>query len=145
MQGKARLFYRYVPLLTGITLFTSAWSMQSVGQQRERMPTVIVTPVYPELARRAAVLGEVKCRILVDENGKVEKFIEVIGHSLLRDAASRVLSEWSFSPGAKGETTIQFYFHLIAPPRECSYPQARIELPNKVHIYVNSMPIQTSF
>jgi TonB family protein len=109
------------------------------------MPKVIVTPNYPELARRARVWGEVKCRILIDEHGKVEKCTEVIGHPLLRDAAKKVVSEWSFSPGMKSETTIQFRFDFVNWAQECGNTQAKIELPDKVYIYTTYVPLQTSF
>jgi TonB family protein len=57
-----------------------------------------VKPVYPELARRARVAGEVVLRITIDEEGKVGFVAVEKGHPLLTGAAVSAVKEWQYRP-----------------------------------------------
>lgn len=57
-----------------------------------------ITPVYPELARRAGVSGTVILEILVDETGCVRDITLLKGPHLLVNAAKEAVSQWLYSP-----------------------------------------------
>jgi TonB family protein len=57
-----------------------------------------VKPVYPELARRARVSGEVVLKITIDEGGKVGFVAVEKGHPLLDEAAVSAVREWRYRP-----------------------------------------------
>lgn len=55
-------------------------------------------PVYPEEAKAAGASGPVTVKIVVDEEGKVEKAEAVSGHTLLQQAAVDAAYKARFSP-----------------------------------------------
>jgi periplasmic protein TonB len=57
-----------------------------------------VTPVYPELARRARVSGTVTLMALIDEDGSVSGLKVLSGHTLLINAACDAVRQWKYSP-----------------------------------------------
>jgi protein TonB len=57
-----------------------------------------VTPVYPELARRARVSGIVVLEVTVDEEGTVTEVRVLRGHPLLDEAAAAAVRQWRYSP-----------------------------------------------
>jgi TonB family protein len=59
-----------------------------------------VAPVYPEIARRMKIVGEVKLEITVDAEGKVTDVKKVSGNSMLSVAADEAVRKWKFEPGA---------------------------------------------
>jgi TonB family protein len=56
-------------------------------------------PTYPELARYAHIVGEVKLWFSVDEDGAVSQVGIVSGHLVFRDAAVNAVKTWRFRPG----------------------------------------------
>jgi TonB family protein len=57
-----------------------------------------VTPVYPDLAQRARISGEVILRITIDEKGNVGFVSVEKGHPLLTGAAVSAVKEWRYRP-----------------------------------------------
>jgi TonB family protein len=57
-----------------------------------------VEPIYPELAKRARVMGRVVLKITVDEAGNVSDIRVSSGHPLLNEAAVNAVSQWKYSP-----------------------------------------------
>ena len=57
-----------------------------------------VTPVYPAAAKSLSVVGEVRVKVLIDEDGDVESAEAQSGHPLLRAAAEKAAKKSSFSP-----------------------------------------------
>jgi periplasmic protein TonB len=57
-----------------------------------------VTPVYPEMARRAHVSGPVILEALIDEEGNVSTVKILSGNVLLVDAAAAAVRQWKYSP-----------------------------------------------
>jgi hypothetical protein len=55
-------------------------------------------PVYPQLARQKGVSGEVICKILVDETGKIVMSEPVEGDPLLVAASIDALREFRYRP-----------------------------------------------
>lgn len=64
-----------------------------------------VPPIYPEIARRLKVSGEVKLQAVVDAQGKVKDVKTLSGNHMLAIAAEGALRQWKFDPGS-GETTV---------------------------------------
>jgi TonB family protein len=64
-----------------------------------------VAPVYPEIAKRMHITGEVKLDAIVDADGKVKDVKAVSGNHLLGEAAEDAVRKWKFESGS-GETTV---------------------------------------
>lgn len=62
-------------------------------------PVRIVTPEYPEDARKKKVTGRVIVKVLVDKAGNVEETEVVSGPEVFRGAALRAAQQFRFRPG----------------------------------------------
>ena len=58
-----------------------------------------VPPVYPELAKRMRISGEVQVEATVDAQGKVKDVKPVSGNHMLEIAAEDAVRQWKFVPG----------------------------------------------
>jgi TonB family protein len=72
-----------------------------------------VPPVYPELAKRMKISGQVKVEATVDENGKVTSVKTLSGSKMLAPAAEDAVKKWKFEPGAgTGTAEVDVTFSL---------------------------------
>jgi TonB family protein len=71
----------------------------------ERAVKSRVPPVYPEIAKRMKVSGEVKLEATVDAQGKVKDVKPVSGNHMLEVAAEDAVRQWKFEPG-DGDATV---------------------------------------
>lgn len=71
----------------------------------ERAVRSRVSPVYPEIAKRLKVTGEVKLEAVVDAQGKVKDVKPVSGNHMLETAAEDAVRQWRFEPG-DGDATV---------------------------------------
>jgi TonB family protein len=58
-----------------------------------------VAPIYPEIAKRMKISGEVKLEATVDADGKVKDVKEVSGNHILAIAAEDAVRKWKFETG----------------------------------------------
>jgi TonB family protein len=58
-----------------------------------------VAPVYPEIAKRMKISGEVKVEATVDATGKVTDVKTLSGNHMLSIAAEDAVRKWRFEPG----------------------------------------------
>ncbi|UWZ82227.1 energy transducer TonB [Occallatibacter riparius] len=58
-----------------------------------------VPPVYPELAKRMKITGEVTVEATVDPEGKVTDVKAISGSKTLSPAAEDAVRKWRFVPG----------------------------------------------
>ena len=63
-----------------------------------------VAPVYPEVAKRMRISGEVRLEVTVDPAGNVTNVKPLAGNSLLSSAAEDAVRKWKFEPGAATST-----------------------------------------
>ncbi|MGH9600615.1 MAG: energy transducer TonB [Terracidiphilus sp.] len=77
-----------------LVLFTAlpAWAVARAVKSR-------VAPVYPEIARRMGISGEVQLAATVNAKGKVTDVKEVRGNHILSLAAAEAVRQWKFEPG----------------------------------------------
>ncbi len=59
-----------------------------------------VAPVYPEIAKRMRIAGEVKIQATVDADGKVTDAKAISGNHILSTAAEDAVRKWKFQPGS---------------------------------------------
>lgn len=59
-----------------------------------------IPPVYPEIAKRMKIGGEVKLEATVDATGKVTDVKTLSGNHMLSIAAEEAVRKWKFEPGA---------------------------------------------
>ena len=71
----------------------------------ERAVKTRVAPVYPEIAKRMRVEGEVKLEATVDAGGNVTDVKEISGNHILALAAEDAVRKWKFESGS-GESTV---------------------------------------
>jgi len=64
-----------------------------------------IAPVYPEIAKRMRITGEVKLEATVDAQGKVKDVKPVSGNHMLEIAAEDAVRQWKFAPG-DGDTVV---------------------------------------
>jgi TonB family protein len=65
-----------------------------------------VAPVYPEIAKRMRITGEVRLTVTVDPEGKVTEVKSVSGNRMLSSAAEDAVRKWRFEPGS-GNFTVE--------------------------------------
>ena len=58
-----------------------------------------IPPVYPEIAKRMHISGEVQLEATVDAQGKVKDVKPVSGNHMLELAAEDAVRQWKFVPG----------------------------------------------
>ncbi len=63
-------------------------------------------PVYPEIAKRMKVAGEVRLEVTVDPEGKVTDVKKLSGNAMLSAAAEDAVRKWRFEPGP-GASTVE--------------------------------------
>jgi TonB family protein len=72
-----------------------------------------VSPVYPEIAKRMRVSGQVKLEAAVDAQGKVTDVKELSGNHTLALAAKEALMHWRFVPAPSDTNeTVEINFDL---------------------------------
>ena len=71
----------------------------------ERAVKTRVPPIYPEIAKRMKISGEVKLEVTVDADGKVKDAKTVSGNHVLGEAAEEAVRKWKFESG-NGDTTV---------------------------------------
>lgn len=59
-----------------------------------------IAPVYPEIAKRMRITGEVRIEVTVDPEGKVTDVKRVSGNSMLSAAAEDAVRKWRFESGS---------------------------------------------
>jgi TonB family protein len=64
-----------------------------------------VPPVYPEIAKRMHITGEVRLIATVDAQGKVKDVKPVSGNHMLELAAEDAVRQWKFATG-NGDTDV---------------------------------------
>ncbi len=82
------------------------------AEETERKIKTRVPPVYPELARKMAIVGTVKVELVIDASGAVRSAKPVGGHPLLIPAAVDAAKRWRYEPASSETTTVvEFRFN----------------------------------
>ena len=85
------------------------------GITLQKYITQKVDPVYPEVARKAGVSGEVVFLVTFDEDGSIVRAIRRMGDPILANAAATAMRQWKAvpMPADIGSVTfpVQFVFH----------------------------------
>jgi len=84
-------------------MLVMALAMQ--GRAEERAVKARVAPVYPEIAKRMRVTGQVRLDVTVDAAGMVTDVKTVSGNRMLSTAAEEAVHKWRFVPGP-GPSTV---------------------------------------
>ncbi len=96
----------------GVTVILGAMLLQpsSAGQIKRvnTSPSVVeaVAPVYPPLALRAAVRGNIEVQATIASNGAVESARVISGPVLLRENCERTALRWKFESAKDKETRL---------------------------------------
>jgi TonB family protein len=79
---------------------------------------VLVSPIYPRLARLARIEGKVSVKFKVDKDGGTTALEFENGHPMLRGAVGKAVGSWKFPKEAADqqvEATIEFKANCSAP------------------------------
>ena len=72
-----------------------------------------VAPIYPEIAKRMRICGEVKVEATVDSEGTVKDVKAVTGNHILEVAAEEAVRKWKFETGdGDAKVTVSVNFAL---------------------------------
>lgn len=72
-----------------------------------------VAPVYPEIAKRMRLSGQVRLEVTVLSDGKVKAVKPLGGHPLLVSAAEDAVKRWKFEPGSESKEVRIFNFKPV--------------------------------
>jgi TonB family protein len=108
--------------------------IRKVGNQLQSDAMTRVEPLYPPVAKAAAVRGSVVVEVIVNEEGIVISAIARSGHALLWNAATTAARGWKFKPAQVNGTavtvtgTIMMKFDLEGNAPIFSNAKAEIEM-----------------
>jgi len=111
VKSKTFQICRIIPRRPGTRLFQAAALVLVLAialpgwAGDERAVKTHTAPVYPEIARRLHIFGEVKVQAIVDAEGKVKDVKPVSGNSMLSVAAQDAVRKWRFASGS-GDSTV---------------------------------------
>ncbi len=73
----------------------------------DRKPITVVKPIYPEVAKKAGVQGQVVLDIVIGRNGQVKDVCAISGPRKLRSAAAEAVKQWTWEQLLLNEKPIQ--------------------------------------
>jgi TonB family protein len=101
------LFFLIFGTLSG-GLLPSGLAQDSSGGRKVKSR---VEPVYPEIARKMGITGNVKLQLVVSPNGVVKETKVIGGHPILVNAAVDAVKKWRFETASAESTgTVEFRF-----------------------------------
>jgi TonB family protein len=65
-----------------------------------------VAPIYPEIAKRMKISGEVKLDVTISPEGKVKDAKAVSGNHMLGTAAEDAVRKWIYEPAASDTSAV---------------------------------------
>jgi len=91
---------RFVVLILALLAVAASTGLaqDSDTSQHPRKVVRMVSPVYPDLARRLQMSGVVKLSATVAPDGSVKSTKPVGGHPVLLNAAQDAVMNWKFAP-----------------------------------------------
>lgn len=80
----------------------------------EKKPRVLkrVLPEYPARARQGLIEGKVVIRILVDQEGRVERVDRISGPQIFRSVAAEAARQWQFTPAIQNDQAVKVWVSL---------------------------------
>jgi TonB family protein len=101
------LFFLFLATLSGT--FLPAGLAQDSGTERKVKSRV--EPVYPDIARKMGISGNVTLQLVVSANGVVKETKVIGGHPILVNAAVDAVKKWRFeTASAESTETRKFRF-----------------------------------
>jgi|SRR5579863_10440886 len=100
-------------ILLCLMLITLSGSLVLAGnaQSMDRKVKSRVTPVYPDIARKMGITGNVKLQLVVAPNGEVKETKVIGGHPILVNAAVDAVKKWRYETASADSTgTVEFRF-----------------------------------
>jgi protein TonB len=84
--------------LTEVVKQTEIPPMPVGGKIKPPTKVVDAAPIYPDLARKIGVQGDVVMECVISREGRVSEIRIVSGHRLLREAAQQAATKWLYTP-----------------------------------------------
>jgi len=103
-----------ITVLSFLVLITASGSLAPAGLAQDKIDRKLksrVQPVYPEIARKMGLSGNVKLQLVVAANGEVKETKVIGGHPILVNAAVDAVKKWRFETASAESTgTVEFHF-----------------------------------
>jgi TonB family protein len=96
------LFFLFLATLSGA--FLPAGLAQDSTDRKVKSR---VEPVYPDIARKMGITGNVKLQVVVSPNGVVKETKVIGGHPILVNAAVDAVKKWRFETASAESTEIK--------------------------------------
>ena len=112
MNGGAKTVVVAIALVVAVAASGLRAGAQSISpSEAKRQVKRLLTPQYPELAKRLNLSGTVRIEVTIGPDGTVKRTRILGGHPLLAASAEEAAQKSTFEPGPK-ETTevIEFKF-----------------------------------
>jgi protein TonB len=87
-------------------LFLSSASIAASADGEGRRVSSKVSPIYPDLAKRAKIVGMVRLEATIAPNGTVKHVKALGGHPLLVEAAMDAIKKWRYVPASEESVTV---------------------------------------
>jgi TonB family protein len=112
VNGGAKTFVVALALVLAITASGLRAGAQSTApSEAKRQAKRLLTPQYPELAKKLNLSGTVRIEVTISPDGTVKHTRVLGGHPLLAASAEEAAQKSTFEPGPKETTeTIEFKF-----------------------------------
>jgi len=98
---RSRIAAALVVLCLGLVVVSQSSSRAQDQPEVRRKVLNKLTPVYPELARRARLSGTVKVEAVVSPEGKVKATHVLGGSPVLAQAACDAIGNWRWAPALR--------------------------------------------
>jgi len=111
VSGRARTLLVAVALVLAIAASGLRGAQSTAPNEAKRQAKRLLTPQYPELAKKLNLSGNVRIEVTIGPDGTVKRTRVLGGHPLLAASAEEAAQKSTFEPGPK-ETieTIEFKF-----------------------------------
>ncbi|MEE3233530.1 MAG: energy transducer TonB [Candidatus Latescibacterota bacterium] len=80
--------------------------------ERQPNPTKRVIPEYPDIARKANIIGKVFVEVLVNKLGKVEQIGKISGPEVFHESARAAALQWEFDPAVQNDKPVTVWVSL---------------------------------
>lgn len=91
-------------LLASLMLCPAVATAQADAGSAKRDVVYRIAPIYPELARRCNLRGDVRLSVVVAPDGKVSSATVAGGNPVLAQAALDSVRNWKFAPASRTTT-----------------------------------------
>ncbi|MFY9730108.1 MAG: TonB family protein [Candidatus Acidiferrales bacterium] len=106
-------------------------------------PKHIESPDYSAVARAAHVTGDVILDVSINTDGNVSGAVAVTGARILSESALKNVRHWTFENPSRTPSSqrLTYEYKIEGEPGQTAFSTAFFDLPDRVKVTVNPIPI----